>query len=407
MGKSSSWRPKGNWKNKARRTEEGNDERTPDSGQKPDSLDPEDQTVISTKPRKGPPYPKHCRGLVHVALCIAYTGTPFRGLQIQTHMHISHTVEGTLLLALKRAGYLLDEDFTPDGSRLRYDGGIRILTEEEAAAESIVMGGANVGADMAENVNTGSKENEGDSTPKVPPHVCVHKHPVPPHLQHLPKRQRKKYDPCFNPDGKFQFSRSCRTDKGVHAVRNIVSLYLRERDWRRDGNEGMAAKINASIPIVSGSETPGTQRKVMQVLAVTPVLPSFNAKECCNSRVYRYLIPLYALGFPVASPCGPLSANGESSPPEESAAYYNGSAIDDWERLFSNYPEFLEKGRTLAANAKPKEFETSFAAKTTWLPNPSELLRGHSALVLEGALKEEYRYANERDAFESFGKHID
>ncbi|KPI85914.1 pseudouridylate synthase-like protein [Leptomonas seymouri] len=145
----------------------------------------------------------------HIGLCLLYTGSAFRGLQLQAHSPTCHTVEGVLLQALKDAHIIAD----------------------------VVRG---------------------------------------------------------RPDGdQHHFARSCRTDRGVHAVRNLVSLFTPNAVLAEAGGlEGVRDKLNAQLPAM------------VRVAHVMLLAGNFIPRHCCNRRVYRYMLPLYAL----LPPCDTWSA---------------------------------------------------------------------------------------------------
>eukprot|EP00911_Craspedida_sp_UC1_P001262 UC1_evm1s950 len=74
----------------------------------------------------------------------------------------------------------------------------------------------------------------------------------------------------------MQFQRTARTDKGVHAVRQVVSLKL---GWQ----QGLEARINAHLP------------EDIRVFWVARVTKAFNCKNACSGRRYEYMLPTYAL----------------------------------------------------------------------------------------------------------------
>jgi tRNA pseudouridine38-40 synthase len=75
---------------------------------------------------------------------------------------------------------------------------------------------------------------------------------------------------------KVSWHRTSRTDKGVHAILNVMSLkFLLE--------PGIIDSINENLP--SDIHAYGYKR----------VTSSFNPKNMCNSRQYEYLIPTFAL----------------------------------------------------------------------------------------------------------------
>lgn len=76
---------------------------------------------------------------------------------------------------------------------------------------------------------------------------------------------------------KMSFQRSARTDKGVSAAGQIVSLKL----WLIDN---LVEKVNENLP-------PG-----IKILGMRRVTGRFNSKNTCDARTYFYMLPTFALG---------------------------------------------------------------------------------------------------------------
>lgn len=74
--------------------------------------------------------------------------------------------------------------------------------------------------------------------------------------------------------GSFNFQRAARTDKGVSAARQVVSLKLPENVCKKT--------INECLP------------KEIRIFDVKRVTKSFNSKIQCDGRTYRYIIPTFA-----------------------------------------------------------------------------------------------------------------
>lgn len=84
-----------------------------------------------------------------------------------------------------------------------------------------------------------------------------------------------------NTFSKLSWQRASRTDKGVHALRNLISVKLiqpADNDIR-----GAVAKINSFLP------------KDIRVFDLQPVTSSFNSKLFCSGRRYEYHLPTFAL----------------------------------------------------------------------------------------------------------------
>ncbi|XP_076249034.1 pseudouridine synthase 1 isoform X2 [Calliopsis andreniformis] len=72
----------------------------------------------------------------------------------------------------------------------------------------------------------------------------------------------------------IKFQRAARTDKGVSAVRQIVSLKLPDSATKEE--------INKHLP------------QQIRVFSVRRVTKGFNSKNQCDARTYRYVIPTFA-----------------------------------------------------------------------------------------------------------------
>ena len=75
--------------------------------------------------------------------------------------------------------------------------------------------------------------------------------------------------------GKLGFQRCARTDKGVSAARQLVSLKMVPENR-------MVASVNSHLP---------TEIRVMSLFRTTK---GFNSKEWCSARTYEYYVPTYA-----------------------------------------------------------------------------------------------------------------
>lgn len=87
---------------------------------------------------------------------------------------------------------------------------------------------------------------------------------------------------------KSAFMRAARTDKGVHAAGNVVSLKLIIED------PDIVTKINANLP------------DQIRVWGISRTNKSFECRKMCSSRIYEYLIPSYSF-----LPPKPVSALAE------------------------------------------------------------------------------------------------
>ncbi|CAI4063035.1 hypothetical protein SUVZ_07G1830 [Saccharomyces uvarum] len=78
---------------------------------------------------------------------------------------------------------------------------------------------------------------------------------------------------------KNSFMAAARTDKGVHAVANLLSLKISLQ-------EDTVARLNAALP------------PEIRVWGIQPTNKNFNARSACDSRWYEYLVPDFMLVGP-------------------------------------------------------------------------------------------------------------
>lgn len=87
-------------------------------------------------------------------------------------------------------------------------------------------------------------------------------------------------DNAVNPN-KVGLQRAARTDRGVHAAGNLLSLKLiLEPEGLKEG-ETLVDKVNTLLP------------EFIRIWGVTRVQNGFNARQSCDSRMYEYLLPTY------------------------------------------------------------------------------------------------------------------
>jgi len=87
----------------------------------------------------------------------------------------------------------------------------------------------------------------------------------------------------FGDLSKISFSRMARTDKGVHAVSQVLSMKLK---FPLDKQEAFVDALNSFLP--SDVRAHGLRR----------VTNSFHAKNFCSGRMYEYLLPTLLLASP-------------------------------------------------------------------------------------------------------------
>jgi tRNA U38,U39,U40 pseudouridine synthase TruA len=80
---------------------------------------------------------------------------------------------------------------------------------------------------------------------------------------------------------KVGWNRAARTDKGVHAAAQVISLLLHLRVG--DSPDAMRERVNAALPLD------------IRVIDIVRVTKQFNSKNLCSSRRYGYVLPTFTL----------------------------------------------------------------------------------------------------------------
>lgn len=97
---------------------------------------------------------------------------------------------------------------------------------------------------------------------------------------------------------KSGFKRCARTDKGVHAAGNVISLKMVIPKGEENMEEVMKDKINERLPAS------------IRIWAIQRVNKGFDCKNMCGSRVYQYWLPTYVFRPPnPISPMGKIAKN--------------------------------------------------------------------------------------------------
>ncbi|KAG0043197.1 tRNA pseudouridine synthase 1 [Gryganskiella cystojenkinii] len=141
---------------------------------------------------------------------------------------------------------------------------------------------------------------------------------------------------------KVSMMRSARTDKGVHAAGNVVSLKMIVEDPE------IITKINAKLP------------EQIRLFGYVRTNNSFNAKVLCDSRVYEYLLPTYVF---LPRPEFPEKPEGEALKPtvvREDAP--DGSMAWDENVKISTPEEMVEKRKYRIDEATLAKVREAFKA---------------------------------------------
>lgn len=147
---------------------------------------------------------------------------------------------------------------------------------------------------------------------------------------------------------KSGFMRAARTDKGVHAAGNLISLKMTIED------EDIIEKINANLP------------PTIRVWGVERTNKAFDCRKMCGSRVYEYLIPTFS--FLAPKPTSVLATRIR-----EAAAEFPGQTREDPEsdKFWADFDELLKEAKFTEEELQiirdfkplgPEEYDESIAA---------------------------------------------
>ncbi|MCO5601896.1 hypothetical protein L7F22_056022 [Adiantum nelumboides] len=99
------------------------------------------------------------------------------------------------------------------------------------------------------------------------------------HLEAFCKAGAVSKDNAVNPN-KVGLQRAARTDRGVHAAGNLLTLKLILEPTGVEAG-GLVSRVNDLLP------------PFIRIWGLTRVQNSFNARTSCDSRQYEYLLPTY------------------------------------------------------------------------------------------------------------------
>ncbi|WFD35568.1 tRNA pseudouridine(38-40) synthase [Malassezia cuniculi] len=167
-------------------------------------------------------------------------------------------------------------------------------------------------------------------------------------------------DNAVNPN-KVQLQRAARTDRGVHAAGNLLTLKLILEPPQVPEGQTLVEYVNTLLP------------EQIRLWDIRRVQSAFNARTSCDSRMYEYLLPTY-----VFLPPKPMSSmwrmlrrldhapDGEAQEGETDLAPWEDPLTRDDPVL--NHPFWREHGYT-------SDFATDVAAKRNWRISAEQLDR--------------------------------
>ncbi|EMR11776.1 tRNA pseudouridine(38-40) synthase [Pneumocystis murina B123] len=198
---------------------------------------------------------------------------------------------------------------------------------------------------------------------------------------------------------KSSLNRAARTDRGVHAACNVLSLKL------IIDQPNLLERINAALP------------ETIRVWGVSRTLGSFNPRTFCEARIYEYLVPSYVFipPYPMTHLAQRITKHREMINSKENGDWINGNEYllycKDTKSIWSDekiqhLEKMINKPSTSTKNVDEKNEETSNISS-----QPHELLEKEKIKQIELGIGKAYRISSERlqlirDAFKIFeGSH--
>jgi len=156
-----------------------------------------------------------------------------------------------------------------------------------------------------------------------------------------------------NDPGKSSWMRAARTDKGVHAACNLVTVKLLEPMGEDSSNWDMwVERLNEVLA-----------SKKIRVWSIQRIMASFHARKDCRSRIYEYLCPTH-----VFIPPSPTSFMGKM-------LAQKGVEVHPFWTLSSESAMEIDDTSNAAGQIKNKLFQTETLRKRSWRISPVELDR--------------------------------
>ncbi|GAA5901683.1 hypothetical protein JCM6882_006039 [Rhodosporidiobolus microsporus] len=178
-------------------------------------------------------------------------------------------------------------------------------------------------------------------------------------------------DNATNPQ-KVSLARAARTDAGVHAAINVISLKLILQPASMAPNTTLEAHLNSFLP------------STMRVWSVLRVQGSFDPRRLCDQRQYQYTLPTHVLLGPK-----PGSAMAEMLEKQRAAAAASSSvppppnsAADAASSSYSSSPIVAATAAFWSAQQPGSKFGEDVKAKKGWRM-PADVLEQARAFVKE------------------------
>ncbi|KAG5513563.1 hypothetical protein PMAC_000995 [Pneumocystis sp. 'macacae'] len=201
------------------------------------------------------------------------------------------------------------------------------------------------------------------------------------------------------PKRKSSLNRAARTDRGVHAACNLISLKMIIEQ------QNLLEAINTALP------------ETIRMWSITRTLRSFNPKTFCDSRIYEYLVPSYVFvpPYPMSFLAQRVSKRREIIDKEKNSAWIYGNEYmlycKDSKNIWSSEKQYHSKALNNEVYILNQITNENHKKELSESNQIQELQEKEEARRMELKIKKEYRISAERlqlvrDAFKIFeGSH--
>lgn len=166
---------------------------------------------------------------------------------------------------------------------------------------------------------------------------------------------------------KSSFLRAARTDKGVHAAGNVVSLKMIIED------PDIVQKINDNLP------------EQIRVWGYTRTNRSFECRKVCSSRVYEYILPTYTL-----MPPSPSSVLGKVMKEQTDRLNGDDPVVKESREFWEAARRDFEQAREVNADVKETDPEAKDSEQSSATEEAKLLTKVHNKA------RRSYRVSKER-----------
>lgn len=181
-----------------------------------------------------------------------------------------------------------------------------------------------------------------------------------------------------NDPKKSSFLRAARTDKGVHAAGNVVSLKMIIED------PDIVAKVNQHLP------------EQIRLWGFTRTNRGFDCRRACSSRIYEYILPTYTLINPSnLTPLGQVLRKETNRLPENPETEEQKELVEECNKFWSAVTkELIEMGISEEQAIQARKDETARKEDPENHNEPSDIIK--KLKTVENKHRRSYRISSLR-----------